>query len=151
MLRVLPFAVALSAIAVCPAEMAAQSLDSLRADTAHLTQNLDREPATHFAELAAPDARIAFGVRHSTIQHVVATSPFDDGYAAAVEHPDTFTLQTVHRFGQVGPYPPVLWNLSDRVRIAFGAGVESTPMIDAGSERPTVPLGSLSIEFGDRK
>jgi hypothetical protein len=37
------------------------------------------------------------------------------------------------------------------VRIAFGGRVQSTPMIDAGLERPTLPVGSLTIEFGDRK
>lgn len=179
MLCLLSFAVALAVIAARPGNAAAQSLDPVPLDGKDLAQGSDREPARSLSELAAPNARIAFGVKRSGIQHVVATSPFDDVYAGAAERPELFTLETVHRFGQrgrggairvlppdppanmriepgerplrIGPYPPILWNLSDRVRIAFGGGVRSTPTIDAGLERPTVPLGSLAIEFGDRK
>jgi hypothetical protein len=163
-----------------PADATAQPRDSVRPDGAQLAQGSDREPATRSVQvLASSTDRIAFGVRRSTIQHVVATSPFDDVYATPLEQPDRVTLVTVHRFGQrapgsavrvlpgappadmrvepgerpfgAGPYPPILWNLSERVRIAFGGRVQSTPMIDAGLERPTAAVGSLTIEFGDRK
>ena len=171
MMCLLSFAVALAAITARPADATAQDLTS---DIA-----ADREPAPRIVQvLGSPNDRIAFGVRRSTIQRVVATSPFDDVYATPLEQPDGVTLVTVHRFGQrapggavrvllatpsdmrvesgerpfgAGPNPPILWNLSERVRIAFGGRVQSTPMIDAGLERPIEAAGSLTIEFGDRK
>ena len=171
MVCLLSFAVALAVTTARPAHATAQDLKS---DIA-----ADREPATRSVQvLASSTDRIAFGVRRSTIQHVVATSAFDDVYATPLEQPDRVTLVTMHRFGQrapagavrvlpvpaadmrvepgerpfgAGPYPPILWNLSERLRIAFGGRVQSTPMIDAGLERPTAAVGSLTIEFGDRK
>jgi len=127
--------------------------------------------------LARPEARIAFGVRRGAIQHIVTKSPFDDVYGAPGDPSDVITLVTVHRFGQrasggvrflsnsgpptmPGPseeplrlrsHPPIVWNLAERIRIAFGGSARSLPMIDQGLERVTPPAGSLTIEFGDRR
>jgi hypothetical protein len=134
MMCLLSFAVVLAVTTARPADATAQP---------------DPEPAPRSVQvLAAPNDRIAFGVRRSTIQHLVTTSPFDDVYATPLEQPDRVTLVTVHRFGQRAATP---WNLSERVRIAFGGRGQSTPIIYAGLERPTAAVGSLTIEFGDRR
>jgi hypothetical protein len=126
--------------------------------------------------LACPEARIAFGVRRGAIQHIVTRSPFDDRYRIAAGAPDAITLVTAYRFGRraaggvrilsseapsvgfgpseqpvrVGPHAPIVWNLAERVRIAFGGRARST-VVDTGLDRPIAPAGSLTIEFGDRK
>jgi hypothetical protein len=51
---------------------------------------------------------------------------------------------------RIGPHAPILWNLAERVRIAFGS-VRSASAIVTAIDRPTAPIGSLTIEFGDRK
>ena len=174
----LTFAVVMTVTAARPAHATAQDV-STNIEVSPEAVAFERAFVTPGLEgLAAPTARIAFGVRRGAIQHVVATSPFAEVYGTGSERPEPFTLVMVHRFGQraaggvqvlssdtptamaagpleqpfrSGPYPPILWNLGDRVRIAFGGGVQSMPMIDAGIERPTAPIGSLTIEFGDRK
>jgi hypothetical protein len=174
----LSFAVVMTVTAARPAHATAQDV-STDIEAPPQAVASEREFVTPGLEgLAAPNARIAFGVRRGAIQHVVATSPFAEVYGTAAERPEPFTLVTVHRFGQraaggvrvlssdaptvmaagpleqpfrSGPYSAILWNLAERVRIAFGSGVQSTPVIDAGIERPIVPIGSLTIEFGDRK
>ena len=180
MLCLLSFAVALSITGALPAVAPRQTPDLVRPSGAHLAQGSDLSPATRsLSALAAPDARISFGVRPGAIQHVVPASPFDDVYEATSVDPRVVTLVTVHRFGEhaaggvtrvvpayprsemrvdpterplrIGPSSPVLWNLSERVGIAFGVGMRPTAVNEAGLERSTTPLGSVTIEFGDRK
>jgi hypothetical protein len=52
---------------------------------------------------------------------------------------------------RIGPHAPIVWNLAERVRIAFGGSAQSAPTIDTGIDRAGVPIGSLTIEFGERK
>jgi hypothetical protein len=174
---VLSFAVVMTVTAARPAVATAQDVSS-NIEAPLEAAASDREPRTRGIGTLAPEARIAFGVRRGAIQRVVASSPFDDVYGMAVDPSETVTIITVHRFGQraaggvrvlssdaptamrlgpseapfrIGPHPPIIWNLADRVRIAFGGGVRSMPMLDTGLDRPTAPIGSLTIEFGDRK
>jgi hypothetical protein len=173
---VLSFAVVMTVAAARPAVATAQDV-SPTIEAPPEAAASDREPLTRgLGALTRPDARIAFGVRRSAIQHVVTTSPFADVYGASVEAAEPVTIVTVHRFGQrpggarfessaapttmrlgpseqplrVGPHP-IVWNLADRVRIAFGGSAQSVPVIDTGIDRAAVPIGGLTIEFGDRK
>jgi hypothetical protein len=173
---VLSFAVVMTVAAAHPAVALAQDV-SPTIEAPPEAAASDREPRTRgLGALTRPDARIAFGVRRGAIQHVVTTSPFADVYGTAVDAAEPVTIVTVHRFGQrgggvrmlssaapttmplepseqplrVGPHP-IVWNLTDRVRIAFGGSAQSAPVIDTGIERAAVPIGGLTIEFGDRK
>ena len=176
---VLSFAVVMTVTAARPAVATAQHASSSSEAPPPEAAASDREPLTRgIGALARPDARIAFGVKRGAIQHVVTSSPFDGAYGTTVDPSEPVTIVTVHRFGhrvaggtrvlsgdapttmrigpsealfRVGPHPPIMWNLADRVRIAFGGGMRALPMIDTGIERPTAPIGSLTIEFGDRK
>jgi hypothetical protein len=174
---VLSFAVVMTVAAARPAVATAQDV-SPTIEAPPEAAASDREPlARGLGALTSPDARIAFGVRRGAIQHVVTTSPFADVYGTAVEAAEPVTIVTVHRFGQraggvrilsggapttmrlgpseqplrVGPHAPIVWNLAERVRIAFGGSAQSAAMIDAGIDRASAPIGSLTIEFGDRK
>jgi hypothetical protein len=107
----------------------------------------DHASAARLEVLARPDARIAFGVRRGAIRQIVAKSTFADVYEAAPSPWGIVTLVTVHRFGQrasgrirviaydapmtlrrgpseeqlrIGAHPPIVWNLAERLRIAFG-------------------------------
>ena len=173
---VLSFAVVMTVAAGHPAVAMAQDVSPTLEAPPEAAAS-DREPLTRgLGALTRPDARIAFGVRRGAIQHVVTTSPFADVYGTAVDAAEPVTIVTVHRFGQrgggvrmlssaapttmplepseqplrVGPHP-IVWNLADRVRIAFGGSAQSAPVIDTGIERAAVPIGGLTIEFGDRK
>ncbi len=176
---VLSFAVVMTVTAARPAVATAQHASSSSEAPPPEAAASDREPLTRgIGALARPDARIAFGVKRGAIQHVVTSSPFDGAYGTTVDPSEPVTIVTVHRFGhraaggtrvlsgdapttmrigpsealfRVGPHPPIMWNLADRVRIAFGGGMRALPMIDTGIDRPTAPIGSLTIEFGDRK
>jgi hypothetical protein len=176
LMYVLSFAVVMSVAVARPAVATAQDV-SPTIEAPPEAAASDREPFTRgLGALRRPDARIAFGVRRGAIQRVVATSPFADVYGTAVEAVEPGTIVTVHRFGQragsvrvlnaapaamrlapserpfrIGPHAPVVWNLAERLRIAFGSGSQSAPMIDTGIDRAAVPIGSLTIEFGDRK
>jgi hypothetical protein len=170
LMLVLSFAVVTAVTAARPAVATAQDGSS--------PGQQNREPAARaFDALAGPDARIAFGVRRGAIQHVVARSPFEDAYAPGDDERGPVTLVTVHRFGQRGggvrvvsnqahstlrlgpsevplrlsPHPPVMWNLADRIRIAFGARPRSLQAIDPAMDRSVTPIGSVAIEFGDRR
>jgi hypothetical protein len=174
---VLSFAVVMTVAAAHPAVALAQDV-SPTIEAPPEAAASDREPRTRgLGALTRPDARIAFGVRRGAIQHVVTTSPFADVYGTAVDAAEPVTIVTVHRFGQrgggvrmlssaapttmrlepseqplrIGPPAPIVWNLADRVRIAFGGSAQSAPVIDTGIERAAVPIGALTIEFGDRK
>jgi len=107
-----------------------------------------------WVELAPLDGRIAFGVkRGASPRAVVAATPFGDVYARELEASSPVAFGRVHRFGArrgasirmvpsladrqmrlwagdtvfVAESPsPILWNMSSRVRIAFGAGYRAT-------------------------
>ena len=170
LMLVLSFAVVTTVTAARPAVATAQDSSP--------PGEQNREPvARAFDALAHPDARIAFGVRRGAIQHLVARSPFEDVYAPGDDERGPVTLVTVHRFGQRGggvrvmannapstlrrgpsevplrlsPHSPVMWNLADRIRIAFGARARSLPAIDPVMDRSVTPIGSIAIEFGDRR
>jgi len=172
---VLSFAAATTVTAEHPAVAAAQDLSTIAKPAAESGEDLESlAPA-----LGAPgraEARIAFGVRRGAIQHVVARSPFEEAFDADDRPSADVTIVTVHRFGQrargavqllsretpapwlapseessqLGAQAPVMWNLSDHVRIAFG-GRARPAAGDPALERATAPMGSIAIEFGDRR
>jgi hypothetical protein len=174
---VLSFAVVATVTAARPAVATAQDDSSTIEAPPEAAAN--REVATRrLGALARPEVRIAFGVRRGAIQHLVTKSPFDDVYETPEDPPELVTLVTVHRFGQrapggirmlsngrppplrlgpsdqplrMGTHPPIVRGLVERVRIAFGGRARALPMIDNGIDRPTAPIGALTIEFGDRK
>jgi hypothetical protein len=169
LLYVLSFAVVAAVTAARPAVATAQDVGS--------PEERVREPAARALEaLASSETRIAFGVRRGAIQHLVAKSPFDEIYDVAEDASEAFTMVTVHRFGQragavrvvpdapstlrlgpseepfrIGPHPTIVWNLADRIRIAFGGRARSLPTVDPVLDRSGAPIGSITIEYGDRK
>jgi hypothetical protein len=177
LIGVLSFAVVAMVTAARPAVATAQ--DDSKTIEAPPEAAANREVATRgLGALARPEVRIAFGVRRGAIQHLVTKSAFDDVYEAPDDPSELVTLVTVHRFGQrapggirmfsngtpptlrpgpseeplrLGTHPTIVWDLAERVRIAFGGRARSLPMIDNGIDRPTAPTGALTIEFGDRK
>ena len=172
---VLSFAAATAVTAAHPAVASAQDISTIAMPAAEPAEDLESLASA----LGAPgraEARIAFGVRRGAIQHVVARSPFEEAFDADDRPSRDVTIVTVHRFGQrarggvqllsretpdpwlappeepsqLGPQAPVMWNLSDHVRIAFG-GRARPAAVDPALERTTAPIGSIAIAFGDRR
>ena len=171
---VLSFAAATTVTAARPAVATAQDLSTIAMPAAEPGEDLTLAPGLD--ALGRAEDRIAFGVRRGAIQHVVARSPFEEAFDADDRPSGDVTIVTVHRFGQrarggvhlpsretpapwlapseepsqLGPQAPVIWNLSDHVRIAFG-GRARPATVDPALERATAPIGSIAIEFGDRR
>jgi hypothetical protein len=172
---VLSFAAATTVTAARPAVATAQDISTIAMPAAEPGEDLE-SLAPGLDALAHAEDRIAFGVRRGAIQHVVARSPFEEAYDADDRPSGDVAIVTVHRFGQrargtvqllsretpapplappeeplqLGPHAPVMWNLSDHFRIAFG-GRARPAAIDPALEHATAPIGSIAIEFGDRR
>jgi len=172
---VLSFAAATTVTAARPAVATAQDISTIAMPAAEPGEDLE-SLAPGLDALAHAEDRIAFGVRRGAIQHVVARSPFEEAFDADDRPSADVTIVTVHRFGQrargavqllsretpapwlvppaaslqLGPQAPVMWSLSDHVRIAFGGRARPTAL-DPALERATAPIGSIAIEFGDRR
>jgi hypothetical protein len=168
---VLSFAAATTVTAAHPAVATAQDISTI----ARPAEDLE-SLAPGLGARGRAEGRIAFGVRRGAIQHVVAQSPFEEAFDADDRPSADVTIVTVHRFGQrargavqllsretpapwlvppaaslqLGPQAPVMWSLSDHVRIAFGGRARPTAL-DPALERATAPIGSIAIEFGDRR
>jgi hypothetical protein len=135
-------------------------------------------PPSGWAELARSDGRIAFGVKRGGARRAVAASaPFADVYGLRLEASSPMAFGRVHRFGQRGgglirvlpgsrnapmqlrtgeavfvaeAPSPIVWNMSSQVRISFGSAYRPLPYADADTERASIPVGSLTVEFGGR-
>ncbi len=171
---VLSFAAATTVTAARPAVATAQDLSTIAMPAAEPGEDLTLAPGLD--ALGRAENRIAFGVRRGAIQHVVARSPFEEAFDADDPPSGDVIVVTVHRFGQrarggvhllsretpapwlapseepsqLGPQAPVIWSLSDHVRIAFG-GRARPATVDPALERATAPIGSIAIEFGDKR
>jgi len=123
--------------------------------------------------LVRSDRRIGFGVKglvgggDATI-----SASYRDVYGMPIDTRPDIVFGHGHRPGHGGPRPPstpitpdtklafneaffiaepqaqLLWNLSPRVRVTFGAGYRITAGADDVNDRIRGPIGSISVEFG---
>ena len=123
--------------------------------------------------LVRSDRRIGFGVKglvgggDATI-----SASYRDVYGTPIDTRPDIVFGHGHRPGHGGPRPPstpitpdtklafneaffiaepqaqLLWNLSPRVRVTFGAGYRITAGADDVNDRIRGPIGSISVEFG---
>jgi hypothetical protein len=170
---------ALTLVAGLPAIALAQDVpfEPATATSPAGTPALARTP-TGWGELARSDGRIAFGVKRGGARRaVIASTPFADVYGMGLEASSPMAFGRVHRFGQRGgglirvlpdrgnrqiplrpgdalfvpeSPSPIVWNMSSQVRISFGSAYRPLPGADADTERASIPIGSLTVEFGGR-
>jgi len=123
--------------------------------------------------LVRSDRRIGFGVKglvgggDATI-----SASYRDVYGTPIDTRPDIVFGHGHRPGHGGPRPPstpitpdtklafneaffiaepqaqLLWNLSPRVRVTFGAGYRFTAGAEDVNDRISGPIGSISVEFG---
>jgi hypothetical protein len=100
------------------------------------------------------------------------SASYRDVYGTPIDTRPDIVFGHGHRPGHGGPRPPstpitpdtklafneaffiaepqaqVLWNLSPRVRVTFGAGYRITAGAEDVNDRIRGPIGSISVEFG---